>query len=92
METESYKPRQERFYPSSCRGYHRQSPQLLTREDNSQISPAEHLRLALEEFGPTFIKLGQILSTRPDIAKAQRPDILATIESDLEILYRGRYR
>lgn len=29
-------------------------------------SPA-HLRLALEELGPTFIKLGQVLSTRPDL-------------------------
>lgn len=31
------------------------------------LSPAEHLRLAAEELGPTFIKLGQMLSTRPDL-------------------------
>jgi len=35
-----------------------------------RLSQAERLRLALEELGPTFIKLGQLLSTRPDIIPA----------------------
>ncbi|HBA71919.1 MAG TPA: ubiquinone biosynthesis protein UbiB [Geobacter sp.] len=38
--------------------------------DLSGYSSAERMRMALEELGPTFVKLGQILSTRPDIIPA----------------------
>ncbi len=40
---------------------------LLIQNPASRLSPAERLRMALEELGPTFVKLGQILSTRPDL-------------------------
>ncbi len=42
---------------------------LLRREKSllAELSQAERMRLALEELGPTFIKLGQFLSTRSDI-------------------------
>lgn len=44
--------------------------QWISRKDHVQIDKltrAERTRLALQELGPTFIKLGQILSTRPDL-------------------------
>jgi len=37
------------------------------REKIETLSRAERARMALEELGPTFIKMGQILSTRPDL-------------------------
>lgn len=42
---------------------------LLRRDEIklAYLSPAERMRLALEELGPSFVKLGQLLSTRPDV-------------------------
>ncbi len=41
---------------------------LLHREGEFEhMYTAQRMRLALEELGPTFVKLGQMLSTRPDI-------------------------
>jgi ubiquinone biosynthesis protein len=40
----------------------------------------EHVRLALEQLGPTFIKLGQLLSTRPDLLHADYITELAKLQ------------
>lgn len=37
------------------------------RERLEKLSRAERVRMALEELGPTYIKLGQVLSSRPDL-------------------------
>jgi predicted unusual protein kinase regulating ubiquinone biosynthesis (AarF/ABC1/UbiB family) len=41
---------------------------------------AKRLRAALEELGPTFAKLGQILSTRPDLLPPEFIEELATLQ------------
>lgn len=48
-------------------GLARWLPFQRLRRKRQVISGPEHFRLALEDLGATFIKLGQILSTRPDI-------------------------
>ena len=52
---------------------------LHWRQDRSAaaLSGPERVRLALEEMGPTFVKLGQILSTRVDLFA---PDWIAEFE------------
>lgn len=43
-------------------------------------SNPEHLRLALEQLGATYVKLGQILSTRPDLVPAAYRQELAKLQ------------
>ncbi len=52
------------------------------RRDAPYTRP-EHLRLALEELGPMFIKLGQILSTRADLLPPDYQAELAKLQDNV---------
>ena len=51
-------------------------------EAHHQATAPERLRLALEELGPTFIKLGQVLSTRADLVGPEFRLELAKLQDD----------
>lgn len=59
--------------------------ELFSQPAQSDISTrrqqAERLRVALEELGPTFSKLGQVLSTRPDLLPSEYIEELAMLQS-----------
>jgi len=50
---------------------------LFGKHVDSSMSRAERLRYAAEELGPTFVKLAQILSMRPDLVP---PDVAAELQ------------
>ena len=61
--------------------------ELFTRSDPdthvNRRRQGEALRSALEELGPTFSKLGQVLSTRPDLLPPEFIEELATLQDSV---------
>jgi ubiquinone biosynthesis protein len=55
--------------------------QSIEGQPISQLKLEERVRLALTELGTTFIKLGQMLSTRPDLAGQEMARELSRLQS-----------
>jgi ubiquinone biosynthesis protein len=61
---------------------HGLGPYLRGRE-RTDTKVAQSLRLALEDGGVTFVKLGQVLSTRPDLLAAEFIDELTKLQDEV---------
>jgi len=53
------------------------------RPEIADLTRAERVRLALEALGPTFVKMGQILSTRPDLLPGEFVKELQKLQDDV---------
>lgn len=63
----------------------------------AQTSLAQRMRMAMEELGPTFIKLGQLLSTRPDLLPVEYIEELEHLQDQvtpekIEVIREEIYR
>jgi ubiquinone biosynthesis protein len=56
------------------------------------LTRAQHVRVAIEELGPTFIKLGQILSTRGDLLPQAYLDELVKLQDSAPTVPEGAIR
>ncbi len=66
--------------------YFRSKLSLDSRPKNPSLPLPSVLRQILIELGPTFVKLGQLLSTRPDLLPPEYIQTLETLQSDVPIL------
>lgn len=74
---------------------------LLTggKVDEPKLPPPAVLRNILIDLGPVYVKLGQLLSTRPDLLPAEYIDALSTLQaevppvdwSEVEVMLRKQF-
>ncbi len=60
--------------------------QMISRKLPARIEPLnrpQRLRMAFEELGPTYVKLGQILSTRPDLVAMEYIEELSRLQDKI---------
>ncbi|HON23399.1 MAG TPA: AarF/UbiB family protein [Syntrophales bacterium] len=60
---------------------------LLSRkrqEELDNLNNYERIRMVCEELGPTFVKMGQVLSTRPDLIPIEMVEELSKLQDDVQ--------
>lgn len=65
-------------------GRHLHLPQRKQKAGDSNLSVDRRIRLAIQELGPTFIKFGQIMSTRPDLVSPELCTELKALTDDVK--------
>ncbi len=55
----------------------------VEKEKTQRLTLPQRARLACEELGPTFVKLGQVLSTRPDLIPAELAQEFSKLQDDV---------
>ncbi|MCA8993478.1 MAG: AarF/ABC1/UbiB kinase family protein [Planctomycetaceae bacterium] len=53
------------------------------QEISPDLTSAQRIRMALQDLGPTFIKFGQVMSTRPDLLPADFIEELTKLQDDV---------